>query len=460
MTPSPQDLAEWMQDAADAESSGRLDKALSICDRILAQSIRHNDAWKMRTRLLMTLDRLDDAFSAASEAARLFPDLSAHRLTQARVLVRRRDWPAAGAAYRAILKDHPLSLNSMRELMDFEPIPLDDPVTQTLLAHRDSRDLKPYDRASVWFLLGQVHMNAGQDDAAFVHFDEGNRQMRAIHSGQRMEYGFSRLLPEFDAAFQARNAAVPPPDPCPLMVVAGLPRSGKSLIERLLAAQAMLLAGGETGRIHKLFLNIDRTQGADAAMQALKRRPVSPLRRYFQRRIALSPRPGASRMIDTTPGNLEQLAFLGPLHPDVPVVFVRRDPLDLATALFFKQFNSAHRYSYDLATAARAIARTEYLMQRWRETLPNPMTTIHYEEMVTDPVGTTARVLQAVGLAADVDALRRAVEDDGRKMNLTPGRSLDGIGAVRRDLVGFSARFAGHLGPVLPAYRAEVAALA
>ena len=143
------------------------------------------------------------------------------------------------------------------------------------------------------------------------------------------------------------------------------------------------------------------------------------------------------------------------MHPDVPVVFVRRDPSDLATALFFKQFDKAHRYTYDLEIAARAIARTEHLAQLWQRTLPNPMIEVSYEEIVRDPVGTARRVLERFGLAVDEAALHRAATDDGRKLNLMPGRSLDGVGAIRGDLVGFSDRFSRHLTAVLPAYEAE-----
>lgn len=455
----PDDLDELLEDAADAEEDGRLDIALDLAGQVIARDPRRGDAWKARIRLLMDLGRLDEAFDVAAEAAAIFPRSTAHRLAQARVQVRRRDWAAAVATYRAILSDQPLSLNAIRELMDIEPVAPDDPVARTLMDHRHDDGLKLYDRASTWFLLGQIHLSAGQPDAAFDFYDEGNRLMRELHVGSRLEYAFSRLLPEFDAAFQKRHVPAAMPEPCPLMVVTGLPRSGKTLIEKLLASQPTLAATGETGFVYNLFLGVDRSKGADAAMQSLLRPKFSPVRRYFSRRLALIPKTSATRAIDTTPGNLEQLAFLGPMHPDVPVVFVRRDPLDLAVAMYFKQFNAAHRYTYDLGTAARAIARTEHLMRRWQDTLPNPVIEVTYEETVADPAGTAARILGSFGVAADTAALSRAAVDDGQKLMLTPGRSLDGVGTVRRDLVGFASRFGSRIAEVMPAYETESAAL-
>lgn len=456
MTETQDDLFE---DASDAEEDGKFERALALCDEVLRLDERHAGAWKLRTRVLMALNRLQDAFDCATEAARLFPSSVIHRLMQARIHVRFRDWDAAAQAYRGILETTPLSLNAIRELMDFETITPDDAISATLRAHHDDMSLKPYDRASTWFLQAQILLNAGRDDEAFAHYEEGNRQMRAFHEGQRLEYGFSKILPDFDAAFQQRHALPDPPAPCPLFLIVGLPRSGKSLLERLLASQPGLVAGGEVSFLYNIFLDVDRSQGADEAMRRLMLPQPSPIMRRFSTLLAQSPKKTATRVIDTTPGNLEQLGFLGPMHPDVPIVFVQRDPRDLALALFFKQFNKAHRYTYDLEIAARAIARTEHLARLWQATMPNPMITVSYEETVRDPVGTARRILDRFGMQVDETALMQAANDDGRKLNLMPGRSLDGVGAIRGDLVGFSERFARHLHSVLPAYEAERQAL-
>ena len=457
MSSLQQALDDRLEDADDAEEDGRFEKAIVICNEITRLDKRQSEAWKIRTRSFMAMDRLDLALENAREAAKLFPNSITHRIMQARIHVQARRWDKGAAIYRAILREDPVHLNSIRELMDFETITPQDDIYRSLAAAADDAEMKPYDRASTWFLRGQIHMVAGEDDLAFRMFDEGNRRMRDdVHENRRLEYSFSRLLPELDAGFQRRYAPMPVPEPCPLFVIAGLPRSGKTLLEKLLGSQSTLYAVGETSFLYNLFLDVDRSGGVDATMATLRSLPGEPIRGHFSARLKYGPKKGAARCIDTTPGNLEQLALLGPLHPDVPIVFVRRDTRDLAASLYFKQFNKAHRYTYDLGTAARAIARTEYLARRWAATMPNPTTEIRYEEMVADPVGTARRILGQFGMTIEEEALRHAAGDDGRNLNLLPGRSLDGIGAIRADLVGFSERFARQLEPVLPAYQAEL----
>lgn len=455
MTTQQQAIEDSLEDAQEAEEEGRFQLALAHCDDILRTDRRLQGAWKTRTLALIGLDRLDQAFDSAAEAAKLFPDAIIHRLMQARIHVKARRWEQASDTYHAILRDYPLHLNSIRELLDFTSVAPEDEICRQLHAASSDLSMKPYDRASTWFLQGQIYMNAGRDDEAFAFFDEGNRQMRDLHNHQRLEYAFSRLLPELDAAFQRRHAPVQAPEPCPLLLVAGLPRSGKTLMERLLASQPGLQGVGETSALYNLFLDVDRSGGADATMAILRGLPGQPIRGHFAGRIKHGPNPQAQRCVETTPGNLEQLGLLGPLHPDVPIVFVRRDARDLAVSLYFKQFNKAHRYTYDLGCAARAIARTEYLARRWQDTMPNPMIEITYEELVADPVGVASRVLGHFGLTIDNEALIAAARDDGKALMLAPGRSLDGVGEIRADLVGFSDRFAGQLGDVVPAYLAE-----
>ena len=455
LTTLQQALEDRLEDAEEAEEDGRFERALILCNEVIRADRTINAGWKTRTHALIGLERLDAAYDNAHEAAKLFPDSITHRLMQARIHVMARRWDKAAATYRAILADYPLHLNSIRELMDFTPVGPDDDICQQLNAASADLSMKPYDRASTWFLQGQIYLAAGRDDEAFAFFDEGNRQMRDVHENLRLEYSFSRLLPELDASFQRRHAPMQAPAPCPLLLIAGLPRSGKSLMEKLLASQPGLLGVGETSAIYNLFLDIDRSGGADRTMAILRSLPGSPIRGHFAGRIKYGPKPHAQRCVETTPGNLEQLGLLGPLHPDVPIVFVRRDVRDLAASLYFKQFNKAHRYTYDLGCAARAIARTEYLARRWQETMPNPMIEVTYEALVADPVGVASQVLSHFGLPLDQAALQQAAGDDGKSLNLSPGRSLDGVGAIRPDLVGFSKRFARQLEEVVPAYHAE-----
>lgn len=291
-----QALAERCEDADEAEDDGRFEQAILLCNEITRADRQQAQAWKIRTRCLIAMERLDLALENAREAAKIFPGSITHRIMQARIHVLARRWDKAAAIYRAILRDDPLHLNSIRELMDFETLTPQDDIYRSLAAGAEDPDLKPYDRASTWFLRAQIHMVAGEDDLAFRLFDEGNRRMRdEVHENRRLEYSFSRLLPELDAAFQRRHAPMHAPPPCPLFVIAGLPRSGKTLLEKLLGSQSALFAVGETSVLYNLFLDVDRTGGADGTMHTLRGLPGQPIRDHFADRLKYGPKKGAQR---------------------------------------------------------------------------------------------------------------------------------------------------------------------
>ena len=219
-------LSEKYDSATTAEERGLYEEALVILNDIIRADRTHSDSWKLRGQVLTGLERYDLALENYREAAKLFPKLRTFRIMQARVHVLARNWDKAVAAYHAMLRDNPLHLNSIRELMDIENITPDSDICRALHAAQDDLSMKPYDRASTWFLQGQIYMNNGRDDEAFAFYVEGNRQMQAVHDHRRLEYSFSTLLPELDAAFQRRYAPITTPAPCPLLVVSGIPRSG------------------------------------------------------------------------------------------------------------------------------------------------------------------------------------------------------------------------------------------
>ncbi|MEQ8516198.1 MAG: sulfotransferase, partial [Chromatocurvus sp.] len=184
-------------------------------------------------------------------------------------------------------------------------------------------------------------------------------------------------------------------------------------------------------------------------------------RRY--RDFARHARPGNPPrfVIDTSPANLRRIGFLSLLHPRVPIIFCRRDPLDLAVALYFKHFKTGHGYSYSLSAIGRAIARSEQLMAHWLRELPNPMATVHYEALARDPTGTIQAIGRALGIAIRVAdpgiTDGSAAAESESEWRLFTARSIDAHGSIRPDLIGFGERFSPHMQTAINAYKEESA---
>ncbi len=236
------------------------------------------------------------------------------------------------------------------------------------------------------------------------------------------------------------------------MVVAGLPRSGKSLVESLLSRHPALQAGGELALVRKSATG----QDLQGLRQPGNREPARQLARQLVRSCedALGPSAAAnSRIVDTSPANLPRLGLLGMLQPEVPIILCRRDPAELGIALFFKHFRTGHGYSYNLAATGRALARADALMSYWAEHLPNPVKIVEYESLARDPVDTAASLHRFLGVdPTEVPADSPPPATSGR---LFPSRSDDPRAPISDALLGFAQRFAGQLRPMMASRDAE-----
>jgi tetratricopeptide (TPR) repeat protein len=343
---------------------------------------------------------------------------------------------------RALALDPDL-LDGYAALLHLRPLDPDGPEAARILARALDDRLSNASQARALFLLGQLQVEAGRDRPGFAFYRQGNRlAARAFEKRQRQYRVPGSVLRLERDSFDAVPRPVPP---FPGLIVTGLPRSGKSLVEGLLAEHPAISAGGEIAGLRQGLADLG--PDPDAALReqaALGRSPFADA--YGAHPLA---RNGSSWIVDTSPANLSRLGHLARLHPDVAIVLCRRRPEDLGLALYFKKFRSGHGYSYDLATAGRAIATAERLIAHWQAVLPNPILIVDYEDLVTDVARTRARLFAHLGLE-----LPAAVGPTKGDWRLFPSKS-PGVGIpLNPSLVGFSNRFTTELRPLFTAYEA------
>jgi hypothetical protein len=189
----------------------------------------------------------------------------------------------------------------------------------------------------------------------------------------------------------------------PIFVV-GMPRSGTTLVEALLAAHADVRAGGELTTFERSI----------AAMPAIRPgSPVSDLRQilralgtaYIEETDAIAA--GASHLTDKMPFNFRFVPLIRAALPKARIIHVRRDPLDVAYSCFATHFVDHVPFSYDLAELGAYFGAYERLMAAWLRAMPpDAMLEVGYEELVADVEGQMRRILAYCGLDWDDAVLR------------------------------------------------------
>jgi tetratricopeptide (TPR) repeat protein len=418
-------------------------RALEATDRLLAAGDRRPAVWRLRAKAIAASGDRPAALAALHQAVAEHPRDAALHVDLGKALTIAGQDAAALAAYERALSLDPLQLEGWKGVLVFRPVAPDSAGLSDVAAvlHDTARSTRL--RAKAGFVLGQILSEAGRHDAGFDHYAAANALMAADQQPSALEYRYPSGT-FLDRAALLRHARPAPRGLCPSILIAGLPRSGKSLAETLVATAPQVRAGDELAVLARLGRKLDWSQDSDSVLAAFAAQDPSPIAQEYGGALS-----GAALVTDTAPTNLFRLGLLAIRHPDVPVVLCRRDPLALGASMFFKQFRRGNLFTTTLPTLGRAIARAERLMDHWQETLPNPLMLLDYRDTVTRTAATAGRLSALTGLALPAPPAPSAAA-----ARLTPGRSL-GRDGISDALLDFATPYARHFAPMIEAWRLE-----
>lgn len=182
----------------------------------------------------------------------------------------------------------------------------------------------------------------------------------------------------------------------PVFVV-GMPRSGTSLVEQILASHPDVFGAGELPDVIELARSLGGTtatgQGYPHYMPELTQQLIDDTaRRYLDHLDALAAT--AVRVVDKMPGNFIFLGLIELLFPDARIIHCKRDPLDTCLSCYFQDFSRSHPYSYDLARLGVFYRNYERLMRHWRDVIRLPILEVQYEDLIADQEAGSLRIVE------------------------------------------------------------------
>lgn len=353
------------------QAMGQLEPALAAYDRAAARpGPAQMDAIANRGSLLMEFGRQDEARSAMEAAARAFPD-------------------------------SPGILLGQTELRRFEP---GDPLIARMQALLAREGISLADRATLHFGLGKMLLDAGDPDAAFGHYQEANRLKRStyefdVEASARWMAAISEV---FSAELLEAKAGSGVRSELPVFVV-GMPRSGTTLVEQIIASHPLAMGAGELKRLHALAEEVGDFPASAADLTGAR---LQALGQGYLDYIAPLAK-GRARVADKMPSNFLYCGLARLALPQARIVHCRRDPADTCLSCYTKLFVGEQAFAYDQRELGRYHRAYQALMAHWRAVLPaSHFLEVDYEAMVADLEGQTRRLLDFLGLAWDEACLR------------------------------------------------------
>ncbi len=255
------------------------------------------------------------------------------------------------------------------------------------------------------FALGKALEDVGDYPRAFEQLLRGNALARSeiVYDEAGCQRGFQLLAELFDESLFERFAAAGDPSQVPIFIV-GMPRSGSTLVEQILASHPQVHAAGELKNLDRIANMVTDSAGRRIPFpQCISVLDADGLRRVGQAYLASLPAlpAGKTRIADKAPTNFLRVGLIRLILPNARIIHTMRDPVDTCVSCF-SRFMPGLTYSYDLAELGRHYRWYYELMAHWRKVLPaGAMLDVSYEDVVGDLEGQARRLIDYCGLPWD-----------------------------------------------------------
>jgi tetratricopeptide (TPR) repeat protein len=384
----------------------RFDEAIAHFDKALAIEPNHVEARAALANLLHTLGRSEEAVAHCKQVLALKSDnlQTLNTLGVALRVLGKLD-EAIEAFERAIVLS-PRNAGTHLNLTGSRRITAADPhftAMRTLAA--DMASLKTDDQIALHFALGKAFADVGDPQQSSWHLLQGNslKRRQITYDEAKTAERFERIRRVFTAELVHEKHGFGDPSLVPVFII-GMPRSGTTLIEQILASHPKVFGAGELPEIPKLAPS-DSGPNGSGFPETVPTIPGERLRElgtsYLQSVQRMAPR--AERVTDKLPANFEFAGFIHLILPNARLIHACRDPRDTALSCFSILFRGETLpYTYDLAELGYYYHAYQELMEHWRAVLPQGvMLEIEYEDVVDNLEDAARRIVAHCGLEWD-----------------------------------------------------------
>ncbi|MDH3431715.1 MAG: sulfotransferase [Gammaproteobacteria bacterium] len=265
------------------------------------------------------------------------------------------------------------------------------------------RGMPAKQRYSLHFALGKMNDDCGRYDEAFSHYEQANL-LRKIDYDVGIEVN---LLKDMKKAFTAASvrsfASMGNDSPQPVFIV-GMPRSGTTLMERIIASHPQGAGAGELPEMPRLGREIfpveDRRRAAARARSELTASKIEGYANGYLN-VLRQGRPEARRIVDKMPSNFYFVGLIKSIFPNATIIHAIRHPLDICLSCYFQNFSDLP-WSNDFRSIGKVYSIYRDAMDYWHQVLPEgKILDVQYERLVEDPEHHARRMLDACGLEWD-----------------------------------------------------------
>ncbi|HTL50085.1 MAG TPA: sulfotransferase [Steroidobacteraceae bacterium] len=387
----------------------RYGEALSCFDRVLALEPAHVQAHFLRAGTLARASFTHEAVDAYRRCLELRPAHLGAQLGLGHVLKAVGDYEGSVAAYGACIREAPDFGETYWSLANLKTYRFDDATIAEMEKRIESGNLQS--DVNFLFALGKAYEDRSDYERAWDFYRRGNVKQRAevAYDPVQTEYLNDRIVATYDEEFLSARRNAGNLDGAPIFIL-GLPRSGSTLLEQILASHSQVEGTAELPYVGRLASSLSRNRATGInypeAMRELAPANFLSLGTDYLALARMHRRSGAPRFIDKMPNNFPNAGFIATILPNAKIIDARRHPLDACVSNYRQLFAKGQAFTYDLTEIGEYYLQYQRMMDHWARVMPGRILTVQYEEVVTDFEAQVRRLLDFCGLPFEESCLR------------------------------------------------------
>lgn len=366
---------------------GRTKGALYACQRALRNKPDHVGALNLMGRILRDLEDFTGSVEHCRKALELRPDAPDVLNNLGISLLEIGDLDGAQEALSRAAELDPTSIATYINLASAKKFKPGDPAIEVLEKAVKREDISEDQRLSLHYSLGKAYDDIKEHHRAFEQFMAGAAikrkklnydEMPTLRLFDRIKHVFTPKLLEEQAGFGDPNLR-------PIFIV-GMPRSGSTLVEQILASHPQVYGAGEVKYLHQGVLEVDKIFGSAVRypelMHLVEHSQLKTIIDHYKENLPELPE-GKTRITDKMLTNYYYVGLIYLLFPNARIIHCKRNAVDTCISCYSKMFREDMPYTYDLKEIAHYYRKYNELMEHWKNVLPASfITEVKYEEVV------------------------------------------------------------------------------
>jgi tetratricopeptide (TPR) repeat protein len=384
------------------QDHGRLEEAAGCFRRALALQPDYAEAHANLGILLRLQSRAAEAEISCRRALEINPNFPPAITLLADLRSDRGEFSAAEELFKRAIVLQPESAEAWAGIAALRRMTHGDADWLAQAQRLAGRGLAPRQEAYLRYAIGKYFDDVGNFEEAFLNYRRANdltKQLRPEHDREQLTRAVDLIIASFDQEWLKQARVDSSASACPVFIV-GMPRSGTTLAEQILASHRDVFGAGELpfwSTAMSALATRDDGEIRQGALRDLRDQYLALLRDLSS---------NAPRVVDKMPANFLYLGLIHAALPEAKIIHMRRNPIDTCLSVYFQNFGAFHSYANDLGDLAHYYSQYSRLMDHWRLNLPaDAILDLPYEELVAEPEIWSRRLVDFIGLTWDSSCL-------------------------------------------------------